>query len=246
MRLAASVRKEGAHVARDAAGLLAALLAPFLVVWIFSTLDLPPPTPPTTASPVALILCLSIWLSSLTAAATSLYRERTAGTLQRLAATPFSPGMLVGTKAAVLAAIGVAQALIVWGSARLLLADGVAGADDLGAILALLLLAFETVALGMLLAALLRSPAQIANVVTLLTLAVLTLCGFLKPVDHLGVLEPVARFLPFTLAYDAVREVVAGHALPLEAFALMAVEGVLFLAASTLVVRATRQSSRSG
>lgn len=247
MRLTASIRKEWTQVARDVVGWLAALLAPFLIVWIFSTLDLHPSSASaTTASPVALILCLSIWLSSLTAAATSLYRERTGGTLQRLAVTPFSPGMLVGTKAGVLCTIGLGQAVIVWGSARLLLAHDLTQANDVAGIAALFLLAFETVALGMLFAALLRSPTQIANVVTLLTLAVITLSGFLKPIGSMGSMAPVARFLPFTLGYDAIRDVLAGRGVPAEGLAVMASEGMLFMFASALVLRIMRRSPGLG
>ncbi|MES2153765.1 MAG: ABC transporter permease [bacterium] len=247
MRLAASVRKEWHQVARDPVGLLAALLAPFLIVWIFSTLDLAHgPSAGGAPSPVALILCLSIWLSSLTAAATSLYRERTGGTLQRLAVTPFSPGMLVGTKAGVLCAIGLGQALVVWFSARMLLSQDLASADDAAGILALFLLVFQTVALGMLFAALLRSPTQIANVVTLFTLAVITLCGFLKSVDSMGAMAPLARMLPFTLAYDAVGDIVSARGLPMLTFLAMALEGVMFLLASGLALRFVGQTAKTG
>lgn len=248
MMIGPYLRKEFEQFLHDPVGIVVAVAAPFVVVWLFSLLDLAPIDYGgqfRETSPVALILCLSVWLSSLTAAATALYRERVGGTLQRLAATPFSPGLLVVTKAFVLALVGLAQAVVVWVSARTLLGADLGRAGDAGGILALFLLGFETVALGVLLATLLRSPTQIANIVTLLTLGVITLSGFFKPVAELGALAPIAKYLPFTLAYEAVRAVVAGAALPVDAYATMALEGILFLTLGAWILRLNRRSTAS-
>jgi ABC-type multidrug transport system permease subunit len=215
MRLRGQLRKEAALLARDPVGIATALMAPPAILWVFSRISLGEVhfgSAFRETSPVALVLCLGIWLSGLTSASSALYRERLAGTLERLRATPFSPEALLASKALVLGALGVAQAGLAWLAARLLVADELGGADRPEALAGLALLALAAVAAGLLLAALLPSPTQVASCATFLTLAVISLSGFFKPVDQMGRIGPVARSLPFTLAYRSTRTFVDGSA----------------------------------
>lgn len=249
MRLRGSLRKEALQTWRDPVGLAVALAAPPSIVWVFSEINLGavrfgPAFRET--SPVALVLCLSIWLSGLATASAALHRERLSGTLERLRATPFSPEAMLATKAAVLGALGLLQAAAVWGAARLLLPNEVALARPGHLPLALGLLAQASVAGGILLATLLPSPTQVANGVTFLTLASISLSGFFKPVADLGALRAVAEALPFTAAYQAVRRGLAGSPIETSATALLALQAAALLAAGALALRLAVRSRARG
>jgi ABC-type Na+ efflux pump permease subunit len=240
VRLRGSLRKEATQAWRDPVGLGAALAAPPAIVWVFSQIRLGevhvgPAFRET--SPVALVLCLSLWLSGLATASTALHRERLAGTLERLRATPFSPEVMMGTKAAVLGALGLLQAGLAWAAAQLLLPKELAASSPAGLLLALALLSLAAVATGIFLAACLPSPAQVANGVTFLTLAAISLSGFFKPVAELGGLQPVASALPFTLAYQAVRSDVGGLPVAASTPAFLALEAGALLALGAVALR---------
>jgi ABC-type Na+ efflux pump permease subunit len=240
MRLRGQLRKELLLLARDPVGLATALLAPPAIVWVFSQVGLGHVVFTQAfreTNPVALVLCLSIWLASLSGASSALYRERLAGTLERLRATPFQPEALLGCKMAVLGGLGLLQAGIVWLAARGLLRDELGGADRPGVLLGLGLLALAAVATGLLLAALLPSPTQVASCATFATLAALSLSGFFKPVADLGAIRPVARALPFTSSYQAVRAYVDGGA-PAAMVYLIAAGGIaVALVAAAVALR---------
>src|SRR5688572_32594746 len=105
MRFSGYLRKEIQVFIADPIGLVIAILAPILIIAVFDQLDLGNIAFThdfRETSPTALVLCLGPWLSNLTLASQALYRERLAGTLERLSVTPFSPGLLLATKAIVL------------------------------------------------------------------------------------------------------------------------------------------------
>lgn len=240
MTVAAHLRKEIAQTLRDPAGLVLALAVPLLIVWVYSLLGLEATALPDRfreTSPVGLILCLSVWLSALTMASTSLYRERTAGTLERLTATPFSPGLMILAKALVLVTVSLGQAVIVWMSGSILLAEEMPYARPVGGILTLFALACAAVALGIFLSALLTSATQISNAVTFATLGVITLSGFFKPLDELGAVGGLGQVLPFTLGYGAIRDLVERGASSADAVVSLLVEAVLLMTASLVLLK---------
>jgi len=211
------------------------------VVWIYSLLDLQDLALGGSfreTHPTALILALAVWLCALTASSNTFYRERLLGTLERLSVTPFSPGLMVAAKALVLACVAAAQGVLVWWAGRMLLAEDLRRASDPAGVLGMVLLALATVALGMFLATLLTSPTQIGNAVTFLTLGVLSFSGFFKPVEDLGAASPVARNLPFTLAYRALRAAVGGGHAPTQTYLVLAFEAVVLLVLTALMLRA--------
>lgn len=241
MRLPVHVRKELLAAVRDPVGIVLAFVAPVLIVWVYSllhvgVLDLPSTFRET--SPLALVLCLAVWLSALTMASTALYRERLQGTLERLTVTPFTPGQWIVAKALVLGGLTSVQSVVVWTTARWLLGEELGAARGLGGIWSLALLGWTTVALGLFFSAFLATPAQISNTITFLTLAVIALSGFFKPLGDLGDVGILGRYLPFTLGYAAVQAVVKGAQPEVADLALLAAEGLVFLAWGFVVVRA--------
>lgn len=240
MRTLAYIRKEAVQAVNDPIGLGLALVVPLLVVWVFSLVDVGVVDLPgrfRETSPVSLVLCLSIWLSALTMSATALYREKLSGTLSRLSVTPFSPALMMASKMVVLGGLSILQAMIVWVAGRLLLDEQMVRANDLGGLFGLAILGFATSALGLLLSTWLTSPVQISNVLTFLTLAVVTLSGFFKPVEDLGRIQGVAQVLPFTLGYDAMRDVIDGARAPWSTMFALAVEGLVFLVLAWFVLK---------
>lgn len=243
--MSAGLRKEFAQARHDLAGLLVAVLVPAVVVWAYSGLLLD--TTDLSRSrdarhPLALVLCMSVWLASLSAASTAIFQERVAGTLQRLRTTPFSPLAGVAAKAAVLAALAGVQSLVVWGAAAILMPEELAGASAVQGIMVLASLGIAAACVGLLVSAVFTSATQIANAVTLLTLASITFSGFLKPVDGMGRLGGMASGLPFTLGYDGIRETFGQQSAWAEVVLVLVESSAVLLGAALLTGWASRRT----
>jgi ABC-type transport system involved in cytochrome c biogenesis permease component len=227
------MRKEAQQLANDPFGVVVALLLPLAIVFVYSLLELSygPEDFGWTfrdTHPAAMVLTLGVWLSSLTLASTAFYRDRINGTLERLSTTQFNPFGLVIGKSGVLYGVILLQVLILWGVTNLLLPGVMSAADPRQGILALTLLGFAGVSIGMVLSALTTSTTQALSLVTFLALASLALSGFLKPLDDMGTIGMVARWFPYSLGYQTLMALMGGAPLGLhQALALGTTAGAL-------------------
>jgi ABC-2 type transport system permease protein len=236
VRFTGYLRKEAQQLLGDRWGVAIALATPVLVVWVFSLLRLEEREYPSEfreTHPLSLVLCLAVWLSALTSTAYAFYRERQEGTLRRLSTTPYSPGLLLGSKMALHAVVGLVQVLLVWVTLRFLVDIRLEG-EPAPLVLGLWMLSLSTSALGLLLSVTLGSGQQIANAVTLLTLVVVCLSGFLKPLADLDAAGQVAAVLPFTLAYRLLMAVLTGSAAPSLSWWLLPAETIALLGLALL------------
>lgn len=211
-----------------------------MVVWAYGLLDLGLVEFPDRfrdTQPVALVLTLSVWLSSITIASTALYREKVAGTLERLSVTPFRPVQLVVAKSLVLGITGFLQATVVLTAALAFVPEELGRARALELLAVLAAVAFAAVALGIALSALLNSSAQLSNAVTFLTLGFLTLSGFFKPLDDLGGFGRFAGYGSFALGYAALQRMVEEGEFLGANVLLLAAEGVALVGLALLGLR---------
>jgi ABC-2 type transport system permease protein len=234
---ASDLRKELLQARKDWVGLLMTVVAPFPVLWILGALHLgtaavPPGFP--TMDPPAFAVVLTVWLSGSTAAATAILRERTAGTLQRLALTPFSATTLVAAKAALFVPVACLQAAVTLAACRAFLGSAFAARPWQVAVV-FAALAMAAYGLGLLLSAACGSVTQVASATTLAAMASILWCGFFKPTSDLGAVRGVAKAMPFTVAYDAVRT--AADGLRYGAVAVLAVALLAEVAVAALAVR---------
>lgn len=229
MSLASHLDKDLRLVFRDAKGLLIALLLPAVIISVYSLLNLRD-IARSGRNPDALILVLSTAFPVVLVASGSLVLERRAGTFQRLARTPANIYALVVSKtlsALLLLALQVGVILLV-GSAVL-------GPRILEAPLplALVLLAtgFAAHSLGTALSAAVSTETQASQLTALLLLLMLTLSGFLQPLDQLGNVGLVASYAPVARGYTGVAQILDGASYSVDAVVLVAIGAVLLAVA---------------
>jgi ABC-2 type transport system permease protein len=163
----------------------------------------------------------------------SLVAERESGTLPRLMTTPASKGMIMAGKL-----LGVYIAAIIQFSIMVLIGAllfGVDwGAEPLGIILMIAAFTFSITGLGMLVAALVRTHAQIDGLSTLLIMPLAGLGGAMWPIEITPLwMQQFAGFLPSGLAmrgfHDLISRGLGTQDVLLEVGALLAF-GIVFLA----------------
>lgn len=229
MSLASHLEKDLRLVFRDAKGLLIALLLPAVIISFYSLLNLRD-IARSGRDPDALILVLSTAFPVVLVASGSLVSERRAGTFQRLARTPANIYALVMSKTiSAFLLLGLQVGVI------LLVGSLVLGAKMLDAPvgLAVVLLAtgFAAHALGTALSAAVSTETQASQITALLLLLMLTLSGFLQPLDQLGTVGLVASYAPVARGYTGVAEVLGGAAYSFDALVLVAIGAVMLLVA---------------
>ncbi|WP_438822189.1 ABC transporter permease [Kineococcus terrestris] len=139
----------------------------------------------------------------------AMLRERTSGTLERLATTPVTRAGLLGGYALAFGAVAAAQAaLTTW------FALGVLGLDVPAApgwvLLTAVLDGVLGVALGLLCSAFARTEFQAVQFMPVVVLPQLLLCGLLVPREQMaGWLEAVSAALPMTYAVRALESAAA-------------------------------------
>lgn len=139
-------------------------------------------------------------------------RERTSGTLERLLAMPVGRGDILGGYAIAFSLLGTAQALVVS-----LFSFGVFGLDIPGSpVLVGLVAVFDALlgtALGLAASSLARTEFQAVQMMPLMLLPQLLLCGLLVPRDQLPpLLEWVSWLMPLSYSIDASTEAVTATA----------------------------------
>jgi ABC-2 type transport system permease protein len=135
-------------------------------------------------------------------------RERTSGTLERLMTTPMAKASLLSGYALAFGAVAVAQVAITTTVCLLL------GLTVHGALIWLLLVtladALLGVGLGLLASAFASTEFQAIQMMPLVVLPQLLLCGLFQPRDHMAtLLRWAADVLPVTYAVDALQRVAA-------------------------------------
>ncbi len=162
----------------------------------------------------------------------SLLQEREQGTLRRLLVMPLSKWALLGGKLLGIYCSALLQMVIMVLFGRYVLHVNW-GQDPIALVLLLLTYAFASAALGMMLAALVRTAAQLSNLSTLVVLALAALGGAWWPIEIVPLwMKNLAQFLPTYWGMQGFEDlIVRGLGLPQilpEAAALMAF-GLLFL-----------------
>lgn len=232
MSVASHVGKDLRLIFRDRKGLGIALLLPVVILSAYSVLNLRE-IAASGRNPDAFILVLSVGFPVLLIAGGSMVAERRAGTFQRLSRTPANMFSVVLAKSLSALALLTLQVLVIVFVSLWALEGRTAIAPVL---LGLVLLAtgLASHALGTLLSATVSTETQASQLTAMLILLMLTLSGFLQPLDQLGTLGHVARFAPVALGYVGSTAVLAGEAATAEV-ALLAAVAAAFLVGAGLV-----------
>lgn len=137
-----------------------------------------------------------------------LVQERQAGTLRRLLVMPISKGTIVLGKMLGILVTGILQMVILIVAGNLLFGVSWGGAPvALGLVVVAFALAITS--LGMMMAALVRTPAQINGISTLLVLSLAALGGAWWPLDIVpSWMQTVGRFSPISWAMDGFHDVI--------------------------------------
>ena len=169
-----------------------------------------------------------------------LVRERSAGLLERLFASPLRPAEFVAGHALALTVVALAQVAVLLVSALVIFQATFTG-NLLFAYGVLLLFGVGNLGLGMLLSAVARSEIQAIQFIPLLLIPQILFAGALFPIEAIPVsFRPVSDILPLTYAARAVQDIllrgwgVRGVALDLLALAIYA---ALMLGGAIALVR---------
>lgn len=232
MSLFAHLDKDLRLYLRDFKGLLIALLLPAIIISIYSFLNLRD-IARSGRDPDALILVLSTAFPVVLVASGSLVQERRSGTFQRLVRTPANVFSLVLSKtAAALVVLALQVGVILLVGSAVLGSKVIEGA--LGLAVVLLCTGFAAHALGTLLSASVSTETQASQLTALLLLLMLTLSGFLQPLNQLGTLGKVASYAPVARGYDGIASVLGGHGFITES-AVLVIVGVVLLGLAGII-----------
>ena len=168
----------------------------------------------------------------------SILAERTQGTLPRLLTSPTSFTQFLGGKIVGVFLMGIAQVGILIGASTLFF--GVQWGDPLGVIALIIAAVFSATGWGMLITALARSPAQVANIGSATMLIFGILGGSFVNLDQLSAfLRPISKITPNAWGLDGFTTLALGGTLsnlmePLRALLIM---GILLFAFSAILFR---------
>jgi len=186
------------------------------------------------------IMALAILFITTVLSIIVLVRERSAGLLERLFASPLRPSEFVAGHALSLTVVALAQVAVLFGSALLIFHATFTG-NLLFAYGVLLLFGVGNLGLGMLLSAAARSEFQAIQFIPLLLIPQILFAGALFPLEAIPVaFRPVSDILPLTYAARAVQDIllrgwgVGGVALDLAALGIYA---ALMLGGAIALVR---------
>jgi ABC-2 type transport system permease protein len=186
------------------------------------------------------IMALAILFITTVLSIIVLVRERSAGLLERLFASPLRPAEFVAGHALSLTVIALAQVAVLFVSALVIFHATFTG-NLLFAYGVLLLFGVGNLGLGMLLSAAARSEFQAIQFIPLLLIPQILFAGALFPIQAIPLaFRPVSYILPLTYAARALQDIllrgwgVAGVAVDLLALALYA---ALALGGAILLVR---------
>ncbi|HWG90428.1 MAG TPA: ABC transporter permease [Candidatus Thermoplasmatota archaeon] len=225
----AHLQKDWFHLKRDWLSIVLAVLTPFLSIGVYKLMG--PAESQAGVNPTAFTLCLSITFSSIIMSATSVVKEKMGGTLKRLAKSPANLTSFLAAKMVVAFGVVVVQALIVLVATDLLI-QGLGSLDVPAFIVTMLLLGMMCHAVGLFISCVCTTDVQAVLTSALLMSQMISLSGVLRPLDRLGALGEVARVLPLTQAYHAMKDVMDnGLALNLAHAGMVATVAVLFAGA---------------
>jgi ABC-2 type transport system permease protein len=205
---AARVLTQLSHDRRTVALLIVApCLVMGLVAWMFEA----QPRVIDTFGPVLLGIFPFVFMFLVTSVA--MQRERTSGTLERLMTLPLGKADLLFGYGAAFALLAAAQALVLtaWGI-------WVCGMDVAGSVwLVLLLAVLDAVlasSLGLAASSLARTEFQAVQMLPIVIIPQVLLCGFLMPRSAMPhVLDWLSNVMPLTYAVDAMQRLAAGGAM---------------------------------
>jgi len=186
------------------------------------------------------IMALAILFITTVLSIVVLVRERSAGLLERLFATPLRASEFVAGHALSLTVVALAQVAVLF-TAALVIFHATFTGNLLFAYGVLVLFGVGNLGLGMLLSAAARSEFQAIQFIPLLLIPQILFAGALFPIEAIPVaFRPVADILPLTYAARAVQDIllrgwgVGGVALDLLALGIYA---ALMLSGAILLVR---------
>ena len=186
------------------------------------------------------IMALAILFITTVLSIVVLVRERSAGLLERLFASPLRPAEFVAGHALALTVVALAQAAVLFASALVIFHATFTGNLPF-AYAVLLLFGVGNLGLGMLLSAAARSEFQAIQFIPLLLIPQILFAGALFPIEAIPVaFRPISDILPLTYAARALQDIllrgwgVAGVAIDLLALAIYA---TLMLAGAIALVR---------
>lgn len=235
MSLLSHLRKDLTLLARDRQALLVGLALPGLILVVFDQLDLGRWVQTTGRDPEALILVLAVVFPALLLASTALLAERRQGTLARLSQSQVDPlGPVASKGLAALVLIGLQVGILVVVGRFTLSPEASQAPGGLG--LLLFTAGAAAYGLGLGISAVARSDSQALQLTALVFLLMLTLSGFLRPLDGIGVVGDVAAWAPMALAYSGVKLLFLGQPEPVYVLSL-AIFSVVAVGVAHLLVR---------
>ncbi len=136
-----------------------------------------------------------------------LVREKSAGLLERLFATPLRPRELVAGHSLSLLVVAAGQSLVVLAASILIFQASFVG-DIAFALAVLLLFALGNIGLGLLISSVAQSEFQAVQLIPFLIFPQLFFAGALFPLVSIPVaVRPISAVLPLTYASDALRSI---------------------------------------
>lgn len=238
--LSSHVRKDIGRALRDTRGVALAALLPAVILVIYNALDLDAFSA-FGRDPDAFILAVSTAFPALLASSTALVEERRLGTFGRLGRSPASFLQVVASKSIAGLVIVAIQALVLLALAPFLLGHTSAQVVPvLPQLFALLVLSgLSAHALGLLVSSLVSSEAQAMQLTALGLLVMLTLSGFLQPLNEIGSVGAVAEALPVSLAYAALKALFLGRSFAEQA-AFFVVDVLVLVTLAAFIARLRR------
>lgn len=230
-----------AQLRRDHRTIAMLLVAPCVLLWLFSELFDGVPGVFDRVAPT--LLALFPFFTMFLVTSIAMVRERTSGTLERLLTTPLGKADLVLGYGLAFAVLACVQAVLVCTVALLLL-----DLEPPASIAVLVLLAVASAVLGAALglgfSALATTEFQAVQFVPVVVLPQVLLCGLFVPTDRMaGWLEAVSSALPLTYAVHGTTQLTGAQTVPRAVWTDLAI--VTGFAVAALAMGATTLRRRS-
>jgi len=223
-------------------GLVLGVLLPAMFLVIFNAIPaLKKPAAGTTltlfAQYIPVLICLSLALIALVSLPIPLVTNRQAGVLRRFSATPAPPSWLLAAQVLTNMAMAVVAIVIIVGGGAMFF--GVPLAPQLaGFTLSAILAAIAMFAIGLLVAAIARSPAVAGVLGTVLLYPLLFFAGLWAPRQDLApVWQHIGTYTPLCAAVQAMESAMQGHFPGAQPLLVMAAYAVVFGVAAIRLFR---------
>ncbi|MQA16889.1 MAG: ABC transporter permease subunit [Pseudonocardiaceae bacterium] len=226
---------------RDPRTLALVLVAPCVLLWLFSEVFAATPGAFQRVAPVMLGVFPFITMFLVTSVA--MVRERTSGTLERLLTTPIGKADLVLGYGLAFGLLALVQAVVV-----ATVALGLLGLREPASVPVLVVVAVATAvlgsALGLGVSALATTEFQAVQFMPAVVAPQILLCGLFTPTGQMaGWLDAVSRAMPLRYAAQAMSELIGAATVPAAVWTNLAVVAAIAVAALALGAATLRRRS---